>query len=120
MKALCNRKRLLDAFGMVAGVVPARSPKPILQNVKLVVEPDEGSILIGTDSEVGIRSRVLGVKVDQPGSAVLPTQRMNQILRASSDDELMIDTRTDCRHPSIDFTTWGLMAGWILLKLSVN
>ena len=42
MKALCNREGLLAAFGMVGGVVPARSPKPILQNVKLVADPDEG------------------------------------------------------------------------------
>ena len=67
MKALCNREGLLAAFGMVSGVVPARSPKPILQNVKLVADADDGSILMATDLEVGIRHRVLGVKVDQPG-----------------------------------------------------
>jgi DNA polymerase-3 subunit beta len=95
MKALCNRKGLLDAFGMVGGVVPVRSPKPILQNVKLVVEADEGSILMATDLEVGIRCRVLGVKVDQPGTVILPTQRMNQILRASTDEELAIEVEDD-------------------------
>ena len=72
MKALCNREGLLAAFGMVGGVVPSRSPKPILQNIKLVADPDEGSIVMATDLEVGVRYRVLGVKVDQPGSAVLP------------------------------------------------
>src|SRR4051794_32598264 len=55
MKALCNREGLLAAFGMVSGVVPARSPKPILQNLKLNADPDEGSILMATDLEVGIR-----------------------------------------------------------------
>ena len=73
MKALCNREGLLAAFGMVSGVVPARSPKPILQNVKLVADADEGSILMATDLEVGIRHRVLGMKVEQPGSVILPT-----------------------------------------------
>ena len=73
MRALCNREALLTAFGMVSGVVPARSPKPILQNVKLIAEADEGSVLMGTDLEVGIRHRVLGVKVEQPGSVILPT-----------------------------------------------
>ncbi len=76
MKALCNREGLLAAFGMVSGVVPARSPKPILQNVKLVADPDEGSILMATDLEVGIRHRVLGMKVEQPGAVILPTARM--------------------------------------------
>ena len=62
MKALCKRKDLLAAFGMVSGVVPARSPKPILQNVKLVSDPELGTILMATDLEVGIRHKVLGVK----------------------------------------------------------
>jgi DNA polymerase III subunit beta len=95
MKSLCDREGLLAAFGMVGGVVPARSPKPILQNVKLVADPDAGSILMATDLEVGIRYRVLGVKVDQPGSVILPTVRMGSILRTSLDDELAVETDKD-------------------------
>jgi DNA polymerase III subunit beta len=95
MKALCNREGLLAAFGMVGGVVPSRSPKPILQNIKLVADPDEGSIVMATDLEVGVRYRVLGVKVDQPGSAVLPTSRMGSILRTSTDEELAVETEGD-------------------------
>src|SRR5262245_51046272 len=95
MKALCNREGLLAAFGMVGGVVPARSPKPILQNVKLVADSDGGSVLMATDLEVGIRYRVAGVKVDQPGSVILPTQRFNSILRTSNDEELAVETDKD-------------------------
>lgn len=95
MKALCNRDGLLTAFGMVGGVVPARSPKPILQNVKLVTDPEEGSTLMGTDLEVGIRYRVLGVKVEEPGAAILPTGRMGSILRTSFDEELAMETSDD-------------------------
>jgi DNA polymerase-3 subunit beta len=95
MKALCNREGLLTAFGMVSGVVPARSPKPILQNIKLIADPDEGSVLMATDLEVGIRYRVLGMKVEQPGSAILPTQRMASILRTSDDEELLIEGEGD-------------------------
>jgi DNA polymerase-3 subunit beta len=92
MKALCNRKGLLAAFGMVSGVAPARSPKPILQNLKLVADPDDGSTLMATDLEVGIRYRVLGVKVDQAGAVILPTAKMQQILATSSDEEIAIET----------------------------
>lgn len=95
MKTLCNREGLLAGFGMVAGVVPARSPKPILQNVKLAADGDDGSTLLATDMEVGIRYRVLGVKVDRPGAVVLPTQRMMSILRTSADTELAIELRDD-------------------------
>jgi DNA polymerase-3 subunit beta len=95
MKALCNREGMLSAFGMVSGVVPARSPKPILQNIKLVADGDEGSTLIATDLEVGIRHRVLGMKVEQPGSAILPTARFGSILRTSADEELELIVEGD-------------------------
>ena len=108
MKALCDRDGLLTAFGMVGGVVPARSPKPILQNVKLVADPDEGSILMATDLEVGIRYRVLGVKVDRAGSIILPTARMGQILRACRDDELAIEAEGD------GLVVRGLNSEWTL------
>ena len=95
MKALCHRKGLLAAFGMVSGVAPSRSPKPILQNVKLVADPDGGSTLMATDLEVGIRYRVSGVKVDQAGSVILPTAKMGPILSTATDDELAIDLEND-------------------------
>jgi len=95
MKALCNREGLLSAFGMVNGVAPARSPKPILQNIKLIADAEEGSVLMATDLEVGIRFRVLGMKVEQPGSAILPTQRMMSILRTGDDEELYLEGEAD-------------------------
>jgi DNA polymerase III subunit beta len=95
MKALCNREGLLAAFGMVSPVVPARSPKPILQNVKLVADADEGSILMGTDLEVGIRHRVIGMKVEQAGSVILPTAQFSSILRTSDDQELSVEVVGD-------------------------
>ncbi len=95
MRALCNREGLLTAFGMVSGVVPIRSPKPILQNLKFVANDLDGSTLMATDLEIGIRGRVLGVKVEQPGAVVLPTARMSSILRTSNDEELAIESNQD-------------------------
>jgi len=95
MKVLCDREGLLAAFGMVSGVAPTRSPKPILQNIKLIADADEGSVLMATDLEVGIRHRVLGIKVEQAGSAILPTQRVASILRTSDDQELYIEGEGD-------------------------
>ena len=88
MRALCDREALLTAFGMVSGVIPARSPKPILQNVKLIADVDDRSVLIGTDLEVGIRHHVLGVKVEKPGTVILPTEQIGSILRTGTDPEL--------------------------------
>ena len=59
MKAICEREKLLHVFQTAASVVPTRSPKPILQNLKLEVTP-EAATLIGTDMEIGIRMDVPG------------------------------------------------------------
>lgn len=94
MKITCNRRALLDAFAAVAGVVPTRTPKPILQNVKLTVS-DDGAELSATDLEVGIRRAFGGVAADEPGSVLLPAARFGQILKASRDDELRVEVNDD-------------------------
>lgn len=91
MKVTCERDKLSAAFQLAAAVAPARSPKPILQNVKLEVGKD-GAVLTATDLEVGVRTTVAGVTADAPGSALLSTQRFGQILRESGDAILKIET----------------------------
>lgn len=92
MRAICNRGALLNAFGMVSGIVPSRSPKPILQNVKLCAEQGTTSVLMGTDLEVGIRHEVSGISVQEAGSVILPAAQIGSILRTSGDDELAFST----------------------------
>ena len=92
MKVFCDREALLTAFGMVTGVISTRSPKPILQNIKLIANVDNRSVLIGTDLEVGIRYHLFGIKVDKPGTVILPTAQMNSILRTGTDVEISIET----------------------------
>jgi DNA polymerase III subunit beta len=91
MKAICQRDTLLHAFQMAAGVAPARSPKPILQNVKLELT-DSGATLMGTDLEIGVRINVPGFSVDAPGSVVLPRDRFGKILSESSDEQLAMES----------------------------
>ena len=87
MKVTCDREKLLHAFHTAAGVAPTRSPKPILQNLKLEAGVDR-TILIGTDLEVGIRIDVSGFDVEVPGKVVLPIARFGSILREGSDEKL--------------------------------
>jgi DNA polymerase-3 subunit beta len=91
MKAVCEREKMLHAFQTVASVAPSRSPKPILQNVKLDVTADS-AMLMGTDLEIGIRMEVQGFAIEQPGSIVLPIARFSSILRESSDEKLSLET----------------------------
>ena len=90
MKVICDRERLLAAFQTAAAVAPTRSPKPILQNVKLEVD-EKGAMLLATDLEVGIRISVPGMDVEVPGSAILPISRFGSILRESSDEKLYLE-----------------------------
>lgn len=91
MKIICNREQFLSVFQTAAVVAPARSPKVILQNVKLDVLQDT-AILTATDMEIGIRVDVPGIEVEQPGSAVIPVSRFGAILRESTDEKLVIET----------------------------
>ncbi|MEN6450464.1 MAG: DNA polymerase III subunit beta [Thermoguttaceae bacterium] len=91
MKATCERDKLLHAFQMAASVAPSRSPKPILQNVKLELSADAAT-LMGTDLEVGIRVDVPGFAVEAPGKVVLPRDRFGKILTESSDEQLAIES----------------------------
>lgn len=91
MRITCERDKLLSAFLSASAVAPARSPKPILQNVKLEVT-DAGALLMATDLEIGIRVELAGVEVERPGSVVLPTGRFGPILRESSDAKLRLES----------------------------
>lgn len=100
MKITCNRELLLQAFQTVQAVAPSRSPKPILQSVKLEVgegrtgedSPGAPAELLATDLEVAIRHGVDGVDTEAPGAVMLPVGRFGSILRESSDATFRIET----------------------------
>lgn len=91
MRIQCNREQLLAAFQTAALVASSRSPKPILQNVKIEVQGDKG-VLLATDMEVGIRIEVSGLTTEVPGSALLSVLQFGSILRESTDEILNIDS----------------------------
>lgn len=91
MRLICDREKLLSAFQLTASVAPTRSPKPILENVKLEASEDLVT-LMATDLEVGIRSEVVGLSIEAPGSVVLPIKRVGSILRESSDEKLVLES----------------------------
>src|SRR4051794_23959989 len=94
MKIICHREGLLSACQLASVAVPARDVKPILKNIKAVVENDRCT-LMATDLELGIRLEVRGIKVDEPGAALFPTSRLVSILRESSDEEMTIEAGPD-------------------------
>lgn len=92
MQITCDREKLAHAFAVAASVANARSPKEILQNVKLVVEGVHSVSLMATDMENGIRILVDGATIDKRGDALLPVARVGLILRESRDPQIHIST----------------------------
>ncbi len=94
MKLHCHRPSLTTALQIVSGVVPSRTTKDVLKNVKLDVE-NGVAMLIGTDQEVGIRYEIPGIETDSAGSVLLPTTRVMSILRELQDEVVDIEVTED-------------------------
>ena len=91
MRVSCNREQLASAYLLAASVAPGRSPKPILQNVKLEANPDQ-AVFVATDLEIGVRVNIPGIEIEAPGSVVLPAKRFGDIVKESSDETLHIES----------------------------
>lgn len=94
MKIKINRDSFQKVFQIAAAVAPTRSPKAILQNVKIDVTEKE-VLLTATDTEVGVRMFVPDVEIMTAGSAIVPVTRLSMILRESNDDSLVIESDSE-------------------------
>ena len=94
MKITINRESFLSVFQIASMVAPSRSPKTILEYVKLSVQP-KSVVLTATDMEIEARLDVPDVQVDTPGDVVIPVARLSLILRESTDDQLSIELVDD-------------------------
>jgi DNA polymerase III subunit beta len=94
MRAVCNREALLSACQIASVALASRDIKPILKNLKAIVEPTRCT-LMATDLELGIRIEVADVKVEDPGDAIIPAARLISILRESTDQELTVEATSE-------------------------
>ena len=90
MKVICNRGALLDALNVTGNAIAPRSPKPVLGCVKLTAA--DNVLTIGaTDLEVAIRYSDTQVQIEQEGEALVPAEKLRDIVRESVDDTLAIE-----------------------------
>jgi DNA polymerase-3 subunit beta len=83
MKIRSPKEPLLAAVQTASSVVPTRSPKPVLTNIKFEADT-AGAIVSATDLEVGIRAAVEGVETVAAGAVLLPSGRLVAILREAA------------------------------------
>ena len=80
MKVICDQSALAEALGIVGSVVASRTPTPVLTCIKLTAE-DGRMTLSASDGDVGLRMTMEQVEVDQAGEALIPADKLNQIVR---------------------------------------
>src|SRR5687768_14142899 len=94
MKLICNRGALLEALTVTGNAVAVRTPKPVLQCVKLSAADDRLTIA-ATDLEVAIRYSDNQVQIERAGEALVPADKLRDIVRESVDDTLSIEVAND-------------------------
>lgn len=109
MKLTRNRQSLASAFSTVSGVVPSRTPKEILKNIK--VQSKGGKVtLIGTDQEVGIRYDVPGVESADDGEILVPAARIKTILTEIGGDSVELEVEDKAVWVRSGFSEFRLSA----------
>ncbi len=102
MKVVCDRASLLDAVNLVSGVVAARSTRPQLGCVKLTATKSGKAgqlVLSATDGEMSLRLNTAQVDVSQPGEALIPADKLRQIVSAEEGEPtLTIEVESDACH----------------------
>lgn len=91
MKVICDRGALVEALNLAGAIVVSRTPKPVLTCVKLVAADGQLS-LSTTDLEVSMHMTIDQVEVSEPGEALIPADKLSQIVRESADSTLTIET----------------------------
>ncbi len=109
MKVTFNRSVLQEALALVSSIIPSRTPKPILQCIRITAEKDRVR-LCATDLEVGITFQLEQVEVGEPGDVVVPADKVGSIVRESIDDVIVLEEQEATVHlkgSDSHFTIYG-------------
>ncbi|MDP7163554.1 MAG: DNA polymerase III subunit beta, partial [Phycisphaerae bacterium] len=97
MKIIVQTAALHEAMNLVGSIVATRTPKPILQCVKLIAAGNTLTLL-ATDLEAGVRYQITAVQIEEPGEALLPADRLTGIVRECNQENLTIETEKEICH----------------------
>ena len=109
MKVKFNRSAFQEALNLVTSIVPSRTPKPILQCIKIVAAGGE-VMVSATDLEVGITYAIAQVEVETDGEIVIPADKLSAIIRESNDEVIgveAVDATINITGADSHFTVYG-------------
>jgi len=90
MKVISDRGALVELLNLAGGVIVSRTPKPALSCVKLTAK-DNKLTVAATDLEVAVRTSTEQVEIAADGEALIPADKLGQIVRESIDPTLEIE-----------------------------
>jgi DNA polymerase-3 subunit beta len=90
MEFTCQKTRLQEALSLIGSIVPAKSAKPVLQNIHF--NPIEKNLLqlSATDLDVGVKYDVEVENLEGEDMVVLPANRLLNIVRDAWGDSITI------------------------------
>ena len=95
MKVIAHTAALQEALNLAGAIVAARTPKPVLQCVKLTAA-NKMLTVQATDLEVGCTYTITAVEVQEEGSVLVPAARLAGIVRETGDEEsLQLETEKE-------------------------
>ena len=97
IRAICDRDALVEAMGLITGVVAGRTPTPALQCVRLSGE-DGRLTLAATDGEVSLTLSIDRVDLEDGGEVLIPADKFSQIARSCNEATLTIVGDGDSLH----------------------
>jgi len=97
MKVICDRAALVESLNLVGAVALTRTPKPVLSCVQLTAK-ESSLTLAATDLEVAVHISTAQVDVQAPGQALVPADKLSQIVRESIETTLTIEVDQDVVH----------------------
>jgi DNA polymerase-3 subunit beta len=113
MKVIAQTAALQEALTLAGSIVATRTPKPVLQCVKLIAA-DKKLTLLATDLEVGCRYQITAVQVEEEGEALVPAERLFGIVREANAESLTLETEKENCHvrgPGSHFKIFGYDPG---------
>ena len=96
-KVICDQGALADALNTVSSVVASRTPPPVLTCIKLTA--GGGRLrLAATDGEISLQLDMDRVEVDSDGEALVPADKLTQIVRECSDPTVSLEAEGHALH----------------------
>jgi DNA polymerase-3 subunit beta len=103
MRFTCERDDLYKAVQSISGVVASKGVHPVYESVQITAD-SESLTLQATDLEIGMKYRVPvsdALRVEQPGTAVVPAQRLGAICRELAKGEVIFTWDAERRESSL-------------------